>query len=118
VTGDCTGLRCVRFKVVEGIPCNWDSAVGGCAYRLDDGSCQVEVASYKLKNPARSWVDELITSHEAGHCIWSYGGKSTAFHLPEDPHALMSPTHSGSPSKHEAKLTRHDRAFTRTLVFG
>jgi hypothetical protein len=118
VTGDCTGTRCVHFKEVTGTACltrGAPSGTQGCAYRLTDGSCQVEVSTGRFSWPGREYLDDLITKHEAGHCIFSYGGKSTAFHLPDSPHALMSAVQSGSPTRQEATLTSVDRSFTRTL---
>jgi len=115
VTGDCTGTKCVHFKVVN-FACGYGAPVGGCAYRVADGSCQVEVSVWVWD---KSWsrLDELVTKHEAGHCIWSYGGISQSYHLPEVPHALMSATHSSSPSVKESTLYVTDRKFTQGLVF-
>ena len=64
----------------------------------------------------RGYLDDLVTKHEGGHCIWSYLGISQSYHLPDTPHALMSATHSGAPSKKEATLTNTDRSFTRSLL--
>jgi len=116
VTGDCTGTKCVHFKVVD-FACGYGAPVGGCAYRVADGSCQVEMSVW-VWNQNWKRIDELVTKHEAGHCIWSYGGITQNFHLPESPHALMSATHSSSPSVKESTLYSTDRKFTQGLVFG
>lgn len=113
VAGDCTGANCIHFKsIVNAIPCDYHVFVNGCAYPLADGSCQVEIYESVV---GRANLAALITKHEAGHCIFWYGGLAVSYHLPEDPHALMSATHSGSPSKKEANLTNIDRTFTRSL---
>lgn len=113
-TGDCTGANCIHFKVVQ-TSCGIGAA-SGCAYRLGDGSCQVEVDQWVADRGNTAYTDELVTKHEAGHCIWSYLGISQSYHLPEEPHALMSATHSTSPSLKDATLTSTDRRFTKSLV--
>ena len=86
----------------------------GCAYRLSDGSCQVEVDQEKIAFPGREYLDDLITKHEAGHCIFSYGGLAVSYHL-SDPRALMYSTQPTTPTKAQATLTSIDRSFTRGL---
>lgn len=110
VVGACTGPDCVHFRVVDGIPCSWDSAVGGCAYPLADGSCQVDIAPYVNLG----YTVDLVTRHEAGHCIFWFGGERVNYHLPES-RALMSATHDSATTKGKAGLTSIDRAFTRDL---
>ncbi len=117
VVGECTtGNKCVHFKVIPkgtGQPCS-TANVAGCAYRLGDGSCQVEVSGYYLSLPGTENLAKLVTTHEAGHCIWSAGGKAMSFHL-SDPNALMYHETEIRPSRHDANLTSVDRSFTRTL---
>jgi hypothetical protein len=114
VVGDCTGANCIHFKVVQ-TSCGIGAA-SGCAYRISDGSCQVEVDQWVADRGNTAYTDELVTKHEAGHCIWSYLGVSQSYHLPDEPHALMSATHSTSPSLKDATLTSTDRRFTKSLV--
>lgn len=113
VTGDCTGPNCVHFKIItNAVPCNYHVFINGCAYSLSDGSCQVEVYSGVLGRP---YFEALVTKHEAGHCIFKFGGKAVSFHLPDSPHALMSANQPGDPGKKDSTLTSIDREFTRSL---
>ena len=121
VTGDCTGTKCVHFKVIPTTGTTWPCkqfGLGfhyGCAYSLSDGGCQVEVAANVF---GRGHLELMVTKHEAGHCVFKYGGKAVSFHLPDSPHALMSATQPGAPKKKDAMLTTIDRNFTKTLNFG
>lgn len=117
--GECNGTRCVHFKVVD-FACNRGAPVGGCAYRIPDGSCQVEVSQWVVNRVADNpnvYTDLLVTTHEAGHCIWSYMGIAQNFHL-SDPRALMSASPPGgiSPTLKQATLTSIDRRFTKSLL--
>jgi hypothetical protein len=120
VTGNCTGTKCVHFKVIPNTGTDWPCKQfglpyhAGCAYRIADGGCQVEVAANVF---GRGYLELMVTKHEAGHCVFSYGGKAVSFHLPDQPHALMSAVQPGDPSKRDATLTTTDRDFTKTLVF-
>lgn len=112
--GECTGLNCIHLQVVP-FACGYGWPVGGCAYRLEDGSCNVEVSQSVVSRGG--YLDDLVTKHEAGHCIWRGLGYSQSAHL-SDPRALMSASHSSSPTRQEATLSSIDRRFTRDLVAG
>lgn len=115
VVGDCTtGKYCIHFKTVP-FACNIGSA-SGCAYGLSDGSCQVEVDQWVANRQDTAYTDELVTKHEAGHCIFRALGWSGSSHLPDSPNALMSASGPISPTLKEATLTSVDRRFTRDLV--
>jgi hypothetical protein len=118
VSGSCTyGATCIRFEFVS-FACGQNAPVAGCAYVKSDGIgswCQVDISQWARNRMVDAiWLDDLVTKHEAGHCIFRALGYSGSAHL--DPPALMAASQPTYPTKREATLYSTDRAFTRSLV--
>ena len=70
--GPCAGPGCIIVRATEthtAGTCYYLTA--GCAYRIPDGTCIVEVNRWVAEpDPYRSrWLAQSVTTHEVGHCL-------------------------------------------------
>ena len=70
--GNCAGPGCIVIRATEthtAGTCFYLTA--GCAYRIPDGTCIVEVNNWAAApDPYRSrWLALSVTTHEVGHCL-------------------------------------------------